>query len=159
MSLRNKIIIVLACALVCFAAGTASGLVTIAEIKTWYVHIQKPTWNPPNWLFAPVWSTLYLLMGIALGLVIIQSNNNNNKRMAIAFFAIQFLLNMAWSFIFFKMHHIGLALAEILAMWIMILITIITFSKINKTAAWLLVPYISWVSFASLLTFTIWKLN
>ncbi len=157
MLLRNKIIIVSACALFCFAAGTASGLVTIAEIKTWYVHIQKPAWNPPNWLFAPVWSTLYVLMGIALGLVIIQ--NKGNKRMAITFFVIQFLLNMAWSFIFFKMHHIGLALAEILAMWVMILITIVTFSKINKTAAWLLVPYISWVSFASLLTFTIWKLN
>lgn len=157
MSLRNKIIIVAACALLCFTAGTASGLVTIAEIKTWYVQIQKPSWNPPNWLFAPVWSILYVLMGIALGLVLIQ--NKGNKRMAITFFAIQFALNIAWSFIFFKMHHLTLALAEIVAMWVMILITIIFFSKIQKTAAWLLVPYISWVSFASLLTFAIWKLN
>ena len=157
MSLRNKIIIVAACALLCLAAGTASGLVTIAEIKTWYVQIDKPSWNPPNWLFAPVWSILYVLMGIALGLVLIQ--NKGNKRMAITFFAIQFILNMAWSFIFFKMHHLALALAEIVAMWVMILITIIFFSKMQKTAAWLLVPYISWVSFASLLTFAIWKLN
>ncbi len=157
MLLRNKIFIVAACALVCLAAGTASGLTTITEIKTWYVSIQKPSWNPPNWIFGPVWSTLYVLMGIALGLVIIQPKGN--RRMAITLFAIQFVLNMAWSFIFFKMHNITLALAEIAAMWVMILATIVTFSKINKTAAWLLVPYISWVSFASLLTFTIWRLN
>lgn len=139
--------------------GFSSSYFTITEIGSWYQTIRKPEWNPPNWLFGPVWTTLYVLMGIAFFLVWKSNKNEKIKRRAIILFVIQLVLNFFWSFIFFKQHQIGLAFAEILALWIMILFTIFAFAKINKTAAWLLVPYICWVSFAAILTYTIWQLN
>jgi len=141
------------------AVGAISGFFTTAEIPGWYQTINKPTWNPPSWIFGPVWTTLYLLMGIALYLVWKSEAVQSVKKMAIILFAVQLLLNFFWSFIFFNQHQIGLALAEIITMWFFILLTIFAFAPINKLAAWLLVPYISWVSFATILNYTIWKLN
>ncbi|MBI1344506.1 MAG: tryptophan-rich sensory protein [Terrimonas sp.] len=141
------------------AVGAISGLFTTSEIPGWYQTIQKPSWNPPNWIFGPVWTTLYLLMGIAQYLVWKSNISAPQKNMALLFFAIQLLLNFFWSFIFFKEHQLGWAFAEIIAMWVFILLTIFAFARINNTAAWLLVPYISWVSFAAILNYSIWQLN
>jgi translocator protein len=142
------------------AAGGMSGFLTASEIPGWYQTITKPSWNPPSWIFAPVWTTLYILMGIAFYLVWKnESVEASIKRVAIILFAVQLILNFFWSLIFFKQHQIGWAFAEIMAMWIFILLTIFAFAKVNTAAAWLLVPYICWVSFASILNYTIWKLN
>lgn len=151
-SLGVKILI---CVILCLTAGISSGLGTAGEIASWYAHIQKPDWNPPNWLFGPVWTILYIMMGVAVALV---WHAGNNKK-AIALFCAQFLLNLCWSFIFFGLHQIDLAFIEIILMWGFIVATIFAFSKTNKLAAWLLVPYISWVTFASILNGTIWFLN
>jgi translocator protein len=141
----------------CVGLGLASGFSTIQSITDWYPSIQKPSWNPPNWLFGPTWTLLYTMMGIAFAMV--WHANHTNKKVALTFFIVQFILNMLWSFLFFNMHDIGIAFAEILIMALLILITIINFFKINKNAAYLLVPYLCWVSFASVLNGTIWMLN
>ena len=153
-SLTLKIIV---CALGCLALGTASGFSTMDSIATWYQYINKPSFNPPNWLFGPVWTVLYLMMGAALALV--WHTVHADKKRAYLLFALQFVLNLAWSFLFFNLHALGGAFIEIIAMLIAIILTLIAFYKINKTAAYLLIPYACWVSFASLLNFSIWILN
>jgi tryptophan-rich sensory protein len=139
--------------------GALGGFFTSSAVKGWYALANKPSFNPPNWIFAPVWTLLYLLMGIALYLVWKSDTAQGLKRMAIGLFAIQLVLNFFWSIIFFYAHQPGWAFVEIIVLWTMILLTILWFGKISPTAAWLLVPYISWVSFASVLNFSIWKLN
>lgn len=139
--------------------GATSGFFTVTGVESWYQTIQKPSWNPPNWIFGPVWTTLYVMMGIALFLVWKEDTSEELKKIAIALFAVQLTLNFFWSFIFFNQQQPGWALVEIIAMWFFILLTIFAFAQVNKTAAWLLVPYISWVSFASILNYTIWQLN
>lgn len=139
--------------------GFVSGFFTQSGVDGWYAAANKPSFNPPNWVFAPVWTTLYVLMGIALFLIWRTDAEKNIKQTAIILFAIQLALNFFWSIIFFKFQQTGWAFVEIIAMWLMILITITWFGKINPAAAWLLVPYISWVSFASVLNYSIWKLN
>ncbi|MEO7394038.1 MAG: TspO/MBR family protein [Chitinophagaceae bacterium] len=139
--------------------GVLSGLFTTPEISGWYQTIVKPAWNPPNWIFGPVWTTLYLMMGIALYLIWKSDNDPIAKKTAITLFTLQLVFNFLWSFIFFNQHQIGWSLIEIIVLWIFILLTILAFAQVNKIAAWLLVPYISWVSFATILNYTIWKLN
>lgn len=141
------------------AIGTTAGFFTATGVDSWYQTIGKPSWNPPNWIFAPVWTTLYVLMGIALFLVWKPDAGDIAKKRAITLFAVQLVLNFFWSFIFFNQQQPGWALVEIVVMWVSILLTIFAFAKVSKTAAWLLVPYISWVSFATILNYTIWKLN
>ncbi|HEV7329501.1 MAG TPA: TspO/MBR family protein [Flavisolibacter sp.] len=139
--------------------GAIAGLFTATGVNSWYQTIDKPSWQPPNWVFGPVWTVLYILMGIAFYLVWKSNAAPKLKRMAITLWIIQLVFNFFWSFIFFTRHQIDWALAEILVLWFFILLTIIYFGRINKVAAWLMVPYISWVSFASLLTFAIYELN
>jgi tryptophan-rich sensory protein len=139
--------------------GAIAGLFTTPEISGWFQTIDKPTWQPPNWVFGPVWTVLYVMMGIAFYLVWKKEAPKGTKRMAITLWLIQLVFNFFWSFIFFKQHQIDWALAEILILWFFILLTIIYFSRISKLAAWLMVPYICWVSFASLLTYSIYELN
>jgi benzodiazapine receptor len=139
--------------------GTTAGLFTSSGVNGWYAAANKPWFNPPNWIFAPVWTTLYVLMGIALFLVWRSDAAAVIKKTAITLFAVQLVLNFFWSFIFFKLQQPGWAFAEIMLMWLMILMTILWFGKISATAAWLLVPYICWVSFATVLNYSIWKLN
>lgn len=156
MSNTLKLIISIALPLI---IGFTASLFTTPEISGWFTTLQKPSWNPPNWLFAPVWTILYILMGIAFYIIWKWEGNKNSKQLAITFFIIQLLLNFCWSFIFFNQHQVMFAFIEIIILWTFILLTIISFAKRNKLAAWLLVPYISWVSFAAILNFTIWKLN
>ncbi len=139
--------------------GATSGFFTVTGVDSWYQTINKPSWNPPNWIFGPVWTTLYVMMGIALFLVWKEDISTELKKIAIAFFIVQLILNFFWSFIFFNQQQPGWALVEIIVMWFFILLTIFAFAQVNKTAAWLLVPYISWVSFATILNYTIWQLN
>ncbi len=139
--------------------GGVSGFFTVSGVESWYQTIQKPSWNPPNWVFGPVWTTLYVMMGIALWLVWKEDTSRELKLIAGILFAAQLTLNFFWSFIFFRLELPGWAFAEILVMWVVILATIFAFAQVNKTAAWLLVPYISWVSFAAMLNFTIWRMN
>lgn len=155
---RTDIIKLVTAVLLTVVLGAVGGIVTSAEIPVWYATLNKPSFNPPNWLFGPVWTMLYLLMGISCFLVWkLPVTEQRNK--ALRLFIIQFALNFCWSFIFFRMHAVGWALIEMAILWIAILLTIIQFSKLSKTAAWLLVPYIAWVSFALLLNAAIWKLN
>jgi translocator protein len=145
--------------LVPVAVGGFAGWLTVSEIGGWYAGLNKPSFNPPNYLFGPVWTTLYVLMGIALFLVWKADTNAALKQRAMMLFAVQLVLNFFWSLIFFNAHQIGWALVEIVVMWIFILLTIFAFGRISPAAAWLLVPYISWVSFATVLNAALWKLN
>jgi translocator protein len=151
-----KLIIALAAPLL---VGGIAGYFTSSEIKSWYLLLNKPSWNPPNTVFGPVWTCLYLLMGYAFYRVWIHPGSSEIKYWAMGLFIVQLILNFFWSFIFFKEHNLGWAFVEIIVMWLAILCTIIAFSKVDRIAAWLLVPYISWVSFASILNYTIWQLN
>lgn len=138
-------------------AGVAGSFFTISEIPTWYSTLIKPALNPPAWIFGPVWVTLYAIMGISLWLV--WKSNSSEKKRAIWLFVVQLALNAIWSPIFFGAHSIGNALAVIILLWAAIVLTILIFKKISKPAAWLLVPYILWVSFATYLNYAIWILN
>lgn len=139
--------------------GITAGFFTTEGVNGWYAAAAKPSFNPPNWIFAPVWTTLYILMGIALYLVWKPAADKTLKQTAITLFVVQLILNFFWSFIFFSLQQTGWALVEIMVMWMAILLTIFWFAKISKKAAWLLVPYVCWVSFATVLNFYIWKLN
>jgi translocator protein len=139
--------------------GFTSSFFTRDGVNGWYKLANKPSFNPPNWIFAPVWTTLYVLMGIAFYLIWKSTNNIAAKQTAITLFIVQLILNFFWSIIFFKYQQTGWALVEIIAMWVAILLTILWFGKISSTAAWLLVPYICWVSFATVLNYSIWRLN
>ncbi len=139
--------------------GSLAGFFTSTGVKGWYAVANKPSFNPPNWIFAPVWTALYILMGIALFLIWRSAAEKSIKQTALLLFAIQLLLNFFWSLIFFSLRQTGWAFLEIIAMWIAILLTMIWFNKISATATWLMVPYILWVSFAAVLNYSIWKLN
>jgi tryptophan-rich sensory protein len=130
---------------------------TTSSIPTWYASLIKPSFNPPNWIFGPVWTTLYLLMGISLYLVWIRGAKKN--RTALIWFGSQLALNSIWSILFFGLKSPLSAFIEIIFLWITILITIIYFYKTSKPAAYLLIPYILWVSFAAVLNISIVILN
>lgn len=147
------------CILICQATGIISGLLTNTQNNTWYDSIAKPSWNPPGYLFGPVWTILYLLMAISLWIIWKSKAPEIQKYQACLIFAAQLFLNFWWTILFFKFHSPIVAFIEIILMIALIFITIIRFSKISKLAAWLLVPYISWVCFAAILNYNLWKLN
>ena len=140
-------------------AGVIGSFFTTPSIPTWYAGLTKPAISPPNWIFGPVWITLFALMGIATFLIWEKGLNRTGVKIALSIFMGQLMLNILWSFIFFGRQNPGGALIEIIFLWISILITIITFAKISKPAAWLLVPYAVWVTFAIFLNYSIWTLN
>ena len=137
--------------------GGLSGYFTASNIATWYVTLNKPFFNPPNYLFGPVWTVLYLMMGISLGMIINAKHSNKNKSLII--FSIQLVLNFFWSVIFFSLQSPGWAAIEIIAMWLSIIYMIRNFYKINKWAGLLQIPYLLWVTFASVLNISIYVLN
>ncbi len=143
---------------ICLLAGFLGSLFTTPAIPTWYAGLIKPVFSPPNYLFAPVWTTLYILMGISLYIVWGKKKDQKVKE-ALKLFAIQLFLNTIWSPIFFGAKNLFLALIIIIFMWIFILKTIHAFAKVDKKASYLLYPYIAWVSFASILNFSVWFLN
>jgi benzodiazapine receptor len=141
------------------AIGSASGLITADAINTWYAGINKPSFNPPNWIFGPVWTLLYILMGVAAGLVWSSTAEATVKRRALAAYILQLGLNALWSILFFGLRSPQLALTEIVLLWIAIVWCMRLFEPIQRTAAYLLVPYLLWVSFASVLNGAIVWLN
>ena len=157
--MMNSILKLFISILIPLLIGGSAGFFATSGVNGWYALANKPSFNPPNWIFAPVWTTLYILMGIALYLVWKSTATASIKQTAILLFVVQLTLNFFWSILFFKFQLTGWAFVEIIAMWVAILFTILWFGKISSTAAWLLVPYICWVSFASLLNYSIWKLN
>ncbi len=159
MQKGNKILKLVVSILVCQAAGLVGSLFTSPAISSWYATIQKPSFNPPNWVFAPAWTLLFLLMGISLYLVWSKNWQDQEKKKALFVFAFQLLLNILWSILFFGLQSPLYAFIEIIILWLAILFTIISFYKISKPAAYLLLPYILWVSFASILNFSILILN
>lgn len=145
--------------LIPLALGAIAGYFTSTGVDGWYAAANKPSFNPPNGIFAPVWTVLYVMMGIACWLIWKAEANEQLKRKALWAYAIQLALNFAWSFIFFVLLETGWALVEIGMLWLAILITIAVFARVNRAAAWLMVPYACWVTFATLLNYSIWRLN
>ena len=140
-------------------AGIIGSVFTTPSIAGWYATLTRPALNPPAWVFGPVWTTLFALMGIAAFLVWKKGLERRDVKIALGIFIGQLVLNTLWSIIFFGLHNPGAAFVEIIFLWLAILATIIAFAKISKLATWLLIPYILWVSFAAYLNFMIWMLN
>jgi len=178
----NKIFKLLASIIICELAGIVGSFFTISEIKSWYAALNKPSFNPPNWIFGPVWTTLFVLMGISLYLVwsknwqvkneIISLKRKKPNPLSLKFysgewqkaniiliFIAQLVLNILWSLIFFGLHSISIAFVEITMLWCAIIFTMVNFYRVSKASAWLLLPYLLWVSFAAFLNFSILLVN
>jgi tryptophan-rich sensory protein len=138
-----------------FGAGYIGSRFPVDE---WYAALSKPAWNPPNWLFGPVWGVLYLLIAISAWLVW-RKSGLAGAAIPLGLYALQLVLNAAWSWIFFGRHELGLALIEISVLWMVILATLIGFWRLNPVSGYLMAPYLLWVTFASVLNFAIWRLN
>jgi len=145
--------------LITLAIGFVASLVTRPQIAGWYSTLVKPSFNPPSWLFAPVWTAIYILIAIAAYLVWERRDNSTNYATARAVYVIQLALNFAWSIVFFGCHSILGALLVILLLWMSIVLNVRWFGKFNKIAGWLLLPYFLWVSFAAFLNYNIYLLN
>jgi len=156
---KNKVVKLIVAILICQLAGVIGSVFTAPAITAWYATIQKPLFNPPNWVFAPVWTTLFLLMGISLYLVWGKGLEKKEVKLAVSVFGFQLALNVVWSFLFFGLQSPFLAFLEIVLLWIAILATIVLFYRVSKKAGVLLVPYLLWVSFAAFLNYNIWILN
>ena len=156
----NKITRILTVVVTCLVIGYFSGMVTRSAIVSWYPTLVKPSFNPPNWIFAPVWSMLYIMMGVAAGLVWNRIDFEKELvKKALVLFAIQLALNALWSYLFFGLKNPMLAGIEIVLLWLMIFETYSKFVKINKIAGYLFIPYLLWVTFAMVLNGSIWWLN
>ncbi len=142
----------------CFGAALAGSAFTAPSVPEWYEGLVKPSFTPPSWLFGPIWSVLYLAMAIAGWLVWLR-HRNIAVALALALFGGQLVLNALWSILFFGLQAPGIALVEILTLWAMIFATLLSFWKISTIAGWLFVPYLAWVSFATILNFEIWRFN
>jgi len=179
--MKNNIKLIISI-LICEFAGALGSIFTMPAIKSWYFYLEKPSFSPPNWVFAPVWTVLFLLMGISLYLVWTKNWDSKvpvgrpeqkswnpistklwigswKEENAITIFVLQLVLNILWSIIFFGLKLPSLAFFEILMLWFAILYTIINFYRISKLAGLLLLPYIFWVTFATILNFAVWRLN
>ena len=138
--------------------GAIAGMFTSQSVPEWYATLNRPSFNPPNWIFGPVWTTLYILMGISFFLIWKQEASKVRKS-AILIFLLQLLLNFAWSFIFFYFNMIGLALVEIILLWISIVMMLVVFYKIKPIASYINIPYLLWVTFATVLNASYYILN
>ena len=180
---HNNFIKLVTSIIICEFAGAVGSIFTVPNINSWYSLLRKPSFNPPSWIFGPVWTALFILMGISFYLVWskkweikneikVKSNrkpwnpwsqkffNGSWKKVnIIIIFISQLALNVLWSVIFFGWHNPGVAFFELLTLWVAIIYTIVNFYRVSKTAAYLLVPYILWVTFAGVLNFFIWVLN
>lgn len=143
---------------ICYSAAGLGSAVTAQSVDTWYATLVKPPFNPPNWVFAPVWTTLFLLMALA-GWRVWRAAGFAGAVLAFTAFALQLVLNVCWSLMFFGLHAIGPALAEIVVLLAAIVLTALLFRRHDRIAAWFFVPYIAWVSFATVLNAALWWLN
>ncbi len=144
--------------LLSFAAAGLGGWLTNTALSEWYPSLTKPSWNPPDWIFGPVWTLLYAAMAIAAWLVWLQRQRTPVK-LPLTLYALQLVLNVIWSALFFALRNPGAAFGEVLLLWLAILATLIACGRVDRWAGILLAPYLAWVSFAAVLNFTIWRLN
>jgi tryptophan-rich sensory protein len=156
--MRVQIFRLIASLVICQLAGIIGAFSTTPAISGWYASLEKPSFNPPNWIFSPVWIFLYLLMGVTL-YILWQNLPRAKAKIALLFFAVQLLLNILWSVMFFGLKMPMVAFLEILLLWIFILLTMIASSRVSRATVFLLLPYIFWVSFAAVLNFFLWRLN
>lgn len=155
----NNLLRLAASVIIALSAGAIGSIFTSASLFTWYAGIAKPSFNPPDWVFGPVWTLLFVLMAISLFLVWKKGTHKKAVRIALFIYAVQLLLNILWSALFFGLQNPFFAFLEIIVLWAAILLTIVFFHRISRPAAWLLVPYLLWVSFAAVLNITIYLLN
>ena len=142
----------------CLGVGALGAAVTDTSLSTWYPTLVKPSFNPPNWVFGPVWTTLYVLMAIAAWRVW-RTTDRDTARGPLALFVLQLAVNLGWSVAFFGLREIGLAVAVIIALDLLVLATALAFRRIDRLAALLLLPYLAWIAFATVLTIALWRLN
>ena len=145
--------------IICELAGLAGSVFRTPSLNAWYSTLTMPNFSPPSWIFGPVWTALFALMGIALFFVWRSNADKKSKKTAIQVFSAQLLMNIMWSILFFGLQSPRSALIEILSLWLIIVATMIAFFKISKKTVYLLIPYILWVSFAAYLNYSIWILN
>jgi tryptophan-rich sensory protein len=141
------------------AASFVGQLATYPNLAPWYAGLAKPTFNPPNWVFAPVWTTLYVLMAFAVWRILRLPQVSAARRLALSLFFIQLALNAAWSWMFFGANNPLLGLINIVPQFLAILATVVAFQRLDRMAAWFLLPLVAWVAFASVLNVGIWRLN
>ncbi len=144
---------------ICLAAGAIGAFFTAGALSVWYAELVKPPFTPPDWLFAPVWMVLYIMMGISVFLIWCEGFENDEVKWGIGLFAIQLVLNVLWSFVFFGLNSIIGGLVVIIALWFAILFTMLHFFRVTAFAGWLLIPYFVWVSFATILNYSFLVLN
>ncbi len=154
--IRNPWLVLAGLILLCLSVGAIGGFATQASVDSWYRTIAKPSWNPPDWVFGPVWTALYVMMAVAAWLV---WKTRDRITPAMILFYAQLALNLAWSLLFFGARSPGLALIEVVFLWSAVLLTMLAFFGRQTTAGWLFVPYLAWVSFAAVLNAAIWWLN
>ena len=159
MSQKINYFKLLASVLLCQFAGAVGSVFTASSLANWYSLLEKPVFNPPSWVFFPVWTLLYTLMGISLYIVWDKGLHDREVKIGLLIFGIQLVLNSLWSFLFFGLRSPYYGFVEIIFLWLAIFLTIVQFRNISKTASYLLVPYILWVSFAALLNYYLWTLN
>ncbi|MGB5699036.1 TspO/MBR family protein [Muriicola sp.] len=157
--MKKKALFIVIAVTICLLIGFLAGFATQSSVDTWYATLNKPSFNPPNWIFAPVWTLLYILMGIAAGLVWAKGFYHVWVKTALYYFGFQLLFNALWSIVFFGFQEPFWALLVILVLMILILLTIKWFKIVSKPAAYLMLPYLLWVCFAMLLNYKIWELN
>ena len=155
MKLNNQWLMLVGFLVVTFGVTAISGIATSGSVRSWYPTLVKPAWNPPGWVFGPVWTALYAMMAVAAWWVWRQAGWGG----ALALFGMQLALNAAWSPLFFGLRRIDLALADIVFLWAAIVATTVAFWKVTPVAGWLFVPYLLWVTFAAALNFALWMLN
>ena len=143
---------------ICLAVGGVGGAVTSTSVTDWYPTLNKPSFNPPNWVFGPVWTTLYVMMGVAAWRIW-RAADRDTVRGPLAVFALQLAVNLGWSAAFFGLRNLGLAVAVIIVLDLLVLATALMFRRVDRLAEWLLVPYLAWISFATVLNVAVWRLN
>lgn len=155
---RSPIVSFLTCMTLCYLVAFIGSQGAFQGLQGWYQSISKPAFTPPNWLFAPVWTVLYGLIGFALWQVW-RSSPSKARTVGLWLFAVQLVLNGLWSWIFFAWQRLPLAFVEIVVLDVAILLTLLAFNKVRSSTAWLMLPYLAWCLFATLLTFGIWRMN
>lgn len=157
--MKRKLTYIAICVFICLIIGFLASAATQSSVNTWFVTLNKPNFNPPSWLFAPVWTVLYILMGVSAGWVWAKGFHHKWVKTGLYYFGFQLLLNAFWSIAFFGLRNPFLALLVILALLCMLFLTIRSFYVVSRVAALLLVPYLLWVCFATALNYKIWELN
>jgi len=155
----KDVAVFIACIFLCLLVGFLGSLYTMPAIPGWYAGLSKPAFTPPSWVFGPVWTFLYILMGISLYIVWVRGLGARHVKPALSLFSIQLVLNFLWSYLFFGLRSPLAGLVCIALLWVELALTIVAFNRISRKAALLLVPYLLWVSFASLLNLFIWLMN